>query len=190
MLNDDLPSSSDSLKILTEVRQATLLSSFLEALTRGGPGGLPRPIELHAHDPTRYVGDMLAWVHQAMAGEREFLESLFGIKGDNRMVGSVRKARDTEEEEYVAKLMDGDLEKLSMPLRVPKNCFLDRSDGLECLTNSIFCDLGSSPSNSQVAGREHHVVQDCQPASILSAHGLEDHWRRGLAFKNTERVRY
>ncbi|KAG8913144.1 Golgi transport complex subunit 6 [Tulasnella sp. 417] len=77
---------NDSLKILTEVRQATLLSSFLEALTRGGPGGLPRPIELHAHDPTRYVGDMLAWVHQAMAGEREFLESLFGIKGDNRMV--------------------------------------------------------------------------------------------------------
>ncbi|KAG8918014.1 Golgi transport complex subunit 6, partial [Tulasnella sp. 408] len=109
---------NDSLKILTEVRQATLLSSFLEALTRGGPGGLPRPIELHAHDPTRYVGDMLAWVHQAMAGEREFLESLFGIKGDNRMVGSVRKTTGTEEEEYVAKLMDGDLEKLSMPLRV------------------------------------------------------------------------
>lgn len=109
---------NDSLKILTEVRQATLLSSFLEALTRGGPGGLPRPIELHAHDPTRYVGDMLAWVHQAMAGEREFLESLFGVRGDNRMVGSVRQAKGTEEEEYVAKLMDGDLEKLSMPLRV------------------------------------------------------------------------
>jgi hypothetical protein len=34
------------------------------ALTRGGPGGLPRPIEIHAHDPRRYVADMLAWVHQ------------------------------------------------------------------------------------------------------------------------------
>lgn len=25
---------------------------------------MPRPIEMHAHDPRRYVGDMLAWVHQ------------------------------------------------------------------------------------------------------------------------------
>ena len=47
----------------------------MDALTRGGPQGLPRPIELHAHDPLRYVGDMLAWVHQAIAAEREFLES-------------------------------------------------------------------------------------------------------------------
>ncbi|KAF5335710.1 hypothetical protein D9611_009742 [Ephemerocybe angulata] len=38
-----------------------------------GPGGLPRPIELHAHDPIRYVGDMLAWVHQSIAAEREIL---------------------------------------------------------------------------------------------------------------------
>ena len=49
----------------------------MDALTRGGPGGRPRPIELHAHDPLRYVGDMLAWVHQAIAAEHEFLESLF-----------------------------------------------------------------------------------------------------------------
>ena len=37
---------------------------FVTALTRGGPGGMPRPIEVQAHDPRRYVGDMLAWVHQ------------------------------------------------------------------------------------------------------------------------------
>ena len=30
---------------------------------RGGPGGMPRPIEMHAHDPRRFVSDMLAWVH-------------------------------------------------------------------------------------------------------------------------------
>lgn len=55
----------------------------MEALTRGGPGGTPRPIELHAHDPLRYVGDMLAWLHQAVAGEREFLEALFDYRGEN-----------------------------------------------------------------------------------------------------------
>ncbi len=25
---------------------------------------MPRPIEIHAHDPQRYINDMLAWVHQ------------------------------------------------------------------------------------------------------------------------------
>lgn len=41
-----------------------------------GPGGTPRPIELHSHDPLRYVGDMLAWLHQAAASEKEYVQSL------------------------------------------------------------------------------------------------------------------
>jgi hypothetical protein len=50
---------------------------------------------------------MLAWIHQATAGEREFLESLFGVGEDGRMVGSTRRfkgsvkgrvGRDGEEE--------------------------------------------------------------------------------------------
>ena len=41
-----------------------------------GPGGTPRPIELHSHDPLRYVGDMLAWLHQAAASEKEHLQTL------------------------------------------------------------------------------------------------------------------
>ena len=35
-----------------------------------------RPIELHSHDPLRYLGDMLAWVHQACASEREHVTCL------------------------------------------------------------------------------------------------------------------
>ncbi|KAG6950272.1 hypothetical protein JG687_00014357 [Phytophthora cactorum] len=42
-----------------------------------GPNGIPRPIEMHAHDPVRYCGDMLAWVHQAIATESEFFRVLF-----------------------------------------------------------------------------------------------------------------
>ncbi len=89
----------EALATLGQTRQATLLSSFTTALTRGGPGGLPRPIELHAHDPLRYVGDMLAWVHQAIAAEREFLEGLFGVRAEEgrRMVGAVRQFKDSEE---------------------------------------------------------------------------------------------
>jgi hypothetical protein len=96
-------------------RKSYILSSFLHALTKGHP----RPIELHAHDPIRYIGDMLAWVHQAMAGEREFLEGLFGVVDEGRMVGSIRKLkRGSEVEDWMAQLMDEDLEKICMPLRV------------------------------------------------------------------------
>ncbi|KAH9820146.1 oligomeric Golgi complex subunit 6 [Melampsora americana] len=80
----------EALLVLSATRSAALSSLFLDALTRGGPNGLPRPIELNAHDPIRYVGDMLAWVHQTMASEHEFLESLFDLKSDGRRVGESR----------------------------------------------------------------------------------------------------
>jgi hypothetical protein len=116
---------SDALAFLTQTRQTGLLSAFLDALTRGGPSGLPRPIELHAHDPIRYVGDMLAWVHQAIAAECEFLESLFGLGGGQeddgrarRMVGSVRTFRGSEEEGWVKELLNSSVTKLCVPLKV------------------------------------------------------------------------
>ncbi|PIN02091.1 hypothetical protein CDL12_25398 [Handroanthus impetiginosus] len=58
------------------MRHNALFRRFISALTRGGPGGLPRPIEVHAHDPLRYVGDMLGWLHQALASERELVLAL------------------------------------------------------------------------------------------------------------------
>ncbi|XP_071081994.1 conserved oligomeric Golgi complex subunit 6-like [Haliotis cracherodii] len=57
-------------------RRSAVVRGFIDALTRGGPGGTPRPIELHSHDPLRYVGDMLAWLHQAAASEKEHLQTL------------------------------------------------------------------------------------------------------------------
>lgn len=120
MCTPAFPQTPDSalLEEIYQIRQTTLLSAFLTALTRGGPSGLPRPIELHAHDPMRYVGDMLAWVHQAIAAEREFLESLFDLKNDGRMVGSVRVQGMSEEEEWIRELMDLSVTKLCVPLKV------------------------------------------------------------------------
>ncbi|KAK2156367.1 hypothetical protein LSH36_215g03002 [Paralvinella palmiformis] len=57
-------------------RRTAIVRGFIDALTRGGPGGTPRPIELHSHDPLRYVGDMLAWLHQAVASEKEHVQTL------------------------------------------------------------------------------------------------------------------
>ncbi|CAK9785326.1 uncharacterized protein COLE_06649 [Cutaneotrichosporon oleaginosum] len=107
----------DALSVLTSTRQSAILTAFLDALTRGGPNGLPRPIEIHAHDPTRYVGDMLAWVHQATASEHELLESLFGVRAQ-RMVGAERDAGTTDADRRVAEALDRDLEGLGRPLKL------------------------------------------------------------------------
>lgn len=40
--------------------------------------GTPRPMEIHAHTPRRYVGDMAAWIHQAVASEMELVDILVG----------------------------------------------------------------------------------------------------------------
>lgn len=58
-------------------RRSTTVRGFIDALTRGNRNqSQPRPIELHSHDPLRYVGDMAAWLHQCAATERENLNQL------------------------------------------------------------------------------------------------------------------
>lgn len=58
-------------------RRAVLVRLFIEALTEGGPGGNPKPIEMHAHDPKRYIGDMFAWLHGYIPSEKDNLIMLF-----------------------------------------------------------------------------------------------------------------
>jgi len=49
--------------------------------------------------------------------------------------------------------------------------------------------LGASPADSQIAGREHHIVPYYQPTSILYGHYAENHWRRTGIVQDLERVR-
>ena len=68
-----------SLDEFSSARRTAVVRAFIDAMTRGGVmGGTKnsRPIELHSHDPLRYLGDMLAWVHQACASEREHVTCL------------------------------------------------------------------------------------------------------------------
>jgi len=61
-------------------RRTALVGSFIDALTLGEDfGGTPNPIEMHANDPKRYVGDMLAWLHQVIPVEKENILTL--VKG-------------------------------------------------------------------------------------------------------------
>lgn len=58
-------------------RRTALVGSFIDALTLGeGFGGTPNPIEMHANDPKRYIGDMLAWLHQVIPVEKENILTL------------------------------------------------------------------------------------------------------------------
>lgn len=79
---------------LTAARRSLNVRRFILALTRGGPNGIPRPIEMHAHDPVRYCGDMLAWVHQAIATDSEFFRVLFD--GDIELTMTDKKASNGE----------------------------------------------------------------------------------------------
>ena len=102
MMNTDLPEMSGKLRqALRELkerpilfqycvdeysiaRRMALVRCFIDALTREGSSG--RPIELHSHDPVRYCGDMLGWLHQAIATENDHVSSLLGEQGDERAV--------------------------------------------------------------------------------------------------------
>ncbi|XP_063674127.1 conserved oligomeric Golgi complex subunit 6-like [Bolinopsis microptera] len=80
MLQDRESLLKATLSELAKVRRAVLLRMFINSLTRGGPGGTPKPIELSSHDPIRYGGDMLAWLHQTIASERDLLSSFLPTK--------------------------------------------------------------------------------------------------------------
>jgi len=86
-------------------RRAALVRNFIEALTVGGPGGSPRPIELQAHEPARYSGDMLAWLHQAWPGERETVTQL------------VRQCDKLDRAELEGRMMVGVTEGVCRPLQ-------------------------------------------------------------------------
>jgi hypothetical protein len=72
---------ANSLDNFASTRETTLSNAFHVALTGQGDDTVGKPIEFQAHDPLRYISDMLAWVHSATVGEREALEVLFIDEG-------------------------------------------------------------------------------------------------------------
>ena len=87
------------LDFFAEAREHVLSDAFYTALTGRKVSGEEdpslKPIELSAHDPLRYVGDILAWTHSATVSEREALEVLFISDGDEIAKG-IQAGRDNE----------------------------------------------------------------------------------------------
>ncbi|KAJ5168023.1 Conserved oligomeric Golgi complex subunit 6 [Penicillium canariense] len=127
------------LDFFAEARDYVLSDAFHYALTDAisgatgsGAGSDPtvKPIEFSAHDPLRYIGDMLAWVHSTTVSEREALEALFVADGEELARGiqaglnSEPWSRIDEEEEVafngqkaLSDLVNRDLTGVSRSLR-------------------------------------------------------------------------
>lgn len=87
------------LDFFAEAREHVLTDAFYAALTGSKAehdhNPTTKPIEFHAHDPLRYVGDMLAWTHSATVSEREALETLFLAEG-NEISKGIKAGREAE----------------------------------------------------------------------------------------------
>lgn len=66
-----------------------------------------RPIYMSAHDPVRFVGDLLAYVHSAFVNESETITSIFTMGDDN----------DKEFENIIQDVTDKILQSLSRPIK-------------------------------------------------------------------------
>ncbi|AGO11558.1 AaceriADL228Cp [[Ashbya] aceris (nom. inval.)] len=74
-LSNDLEYFNDFMKKVTSMRSKKLLDEFLIPFVIDNNEG--RSIILSAHDPARYLGDVLAHIHSLLANEGDFLKSLF-----------------------------------------------------------------------------------------------------------------
>jgi conserved oligomeric Golgi complex subunit 6 len=90
---------------IIKVRNSAVFDAFMNALQRGGPNGVPKPIEVHAHDPYRFVGDMLGCVHQLLASEVELL-------------GALVSDHTPEEKQRTERILSRTLEGVCQPLKV------------------------------------------------------------------------
>ncbi|KAJ7295452.1 hypothetical protein O6H91_Y187000 [Diphasiastrum complanatum] len=129
---------------VANMRHNSLFRRFISALTRGGPGGMPRPIEVHAHDPLRYVGDMLAWLHQselklipckALASECELSTALFSSDAV-AITTSRRFFRDSDRDEGKSEtdmtfVLDRVFEGVCRPFKVRVEQVLQSQPGLQ-----------------------------------------------------------
>ncbi|PFH55026.1 hypothetical protein XA68_11015 [Ophiocordyceps unilateralis] len=123
-----------SLELFTEARERYLTDAFLEALAGSESShevtATLKPIDLIAHDPTRYVGDMFAWVHSTAVTELEAVDTLFVPASDestqwirsDHAIDSRRLLVDTDADAFDAMwtmgyLVDRNVEGISRVLR-------------------------------------------------------------------------
>jgi len=103
---------------IASTRNKSIVKSFLIALTQGGVNSVPRPIELHAHDPLRYIGDMLAWIHQQLANEYDLLHSILVTPSTTNQNATNDSLQMNTNEVEIKKVIDTVFEGVCRPFKV------------------------------------------------------------------------
>ncbi|SCU89809.1 LAFA_0E21066g1_1 [Lachancea sp. 'fantastica'] len=75
-LSNDLPLFNEVLKKIVKLRSQRVLNEFLSQFDFDSSKD-SRPIIMSAHDPVRYLGDVLANVHSLIVDEADFMASMF-----------------------------------------------------------------------------------------------------------------
>lgn len=76
-------------------RLKTLVDDFIIQTSPGSKSGTSRPILASAHDPVRYIGDLLAYIHSVVVNESETIGSIFDnasvVETTNKVLRSISK---------------------------------------------------------------------------------------------------
>lgn len=153
-------------------RRASLVSRFVSALTKGGPGGMPRPIELHAHDPMRYTNDMLAWIHQALASEKELTNRLFTAdanKSDERTK--------SHNEELALKVLNNVFDALCRPFRIRFEQALEQTLPVVVLYRLASLLEFYASTMSQLLGRDAALPEMLMECNSIAMYGFFSAWK-------------
>ncbi|CAI4214590.1 unnamed protein product [Parascedosporium putredinis] len=132
LLSERPPLFQSCLESFSSNRDQILSDAFYFALTGEiatlvGKQTSVKPIEMGAHDPLRYAGDMLAWTHSAAVGEKESLDAVFSPDRGQITQGYASSTRELSWPDYepaaydptrtVRELVDRNLAGVSRMLR-------------------------------------------------------------------------
>lgn len=138
---------ASSVDNFASTRETTLSNSFHSALTGEGDDSVGKPIEFQAHDPLRYISDMLAWVHSATVGERGALEMLFIAEG-----------------EELAKGIQEGIENDPWSRNIPESAEVEAFDGRKALDELVSRDIAGV--SRLLRQRVEHVIQSQEDALV------------------------
>ena len=153
-------------------RRASLVTRFVNALTKGGPGGMPRPIELHAHDPMRYTNDMLAWIHQALASEKELTNRLFTLES-----GHGNEATREHNQQLALNVLNTVFDALCRPFRIRFEQALEQTLPVVVLYRLASLLEFYASTMSDLLGKDAALPEMLMECNSIAMYGFFSAWK-------------
>jgi len=167
---------------ISRARRAALVQRFFQALSQGDASSGARPIELQACDPVRYIGDMLAWIHENTASEREAIAALMGRASG----GEVEPAASQADKEFAVvsfeDILDFTLEGLVSPFSNRTQQVLDAQTSIVILykVSQVFSYFAKKLEEVQQS-KEACLVSLCRDLQVKTHQLFLDMWEAQAA---------